>query len=41
MKLLRWLKANVNLISFVVGVSLVALGQKELGQLVLQQGATL
>lgn len=41
MKLLQWLKANVNLVSFVVGIGLYASGQKELGQLVLQQGAAL
>lgn len=41
MKLLRWLKTNANLVSFVVGVSFVALGQNDLGHLILQQGANL
>lgn len=41
MKLLHWFKNNVDLVSFVVGVGLVASGHKDLGQLVLQQGATL
>lgn len=41
MKLLRWLKANANLVSFVVGVSLVAFGQNDLGHLVLHRGGTL
>lgn len=41
MKFLNWLKDNVNTVSFIVGIGLIASGKAELGQVVLQQGAQL
>lgn len=40
-KVLRVLKENINLISFAIGIGLIALGRREEGSLILQQGGAL
>lgn len=41
MKFLNWFKANINLVSFVTGVFFIAIGNKEVGDIILTNGVTL
>lgn len=41
MKLLKWIKENINLVSLGVGVCLIISGHDEAGKLVMTHGASL
>lgn len=41
MKFLKWFKDNINLVSFVIGIGFIVGGQQEVGQVIIDKGASL
>lgn len=41
MKILKWFKDNINLVSFVVGVGFIISGQQDVGRVIIDKGALL
>lgn len=41
MKVLKWLKDNINFVSLVIGVGFIIGGQQEVGQVIIDKGAQL
>lgn len=41
MKFLNWVKENINLVSFVTGVVFIAIGKREIGDIIISNGGAL
>lgn len=41
MKILTWLKDNINLVSFVTGTAFIIAGKADIGQIIINQGGAL
>lgn len=39
MKYLKWIKENVNFVSFIVGVGFIIAGKSDIGHIIINQGA--